>query len=200
MQEKLRIIITGSNGFLGQHLVNHFSQKHFEVFALSRGLNQNTITKGLRYFPVELTNNSSVNAIIETIKPHIIIHNAAMSKPDACHNFREECLLHNVMATQYLLDASQNIKPYFLYVSTDFVFGEDGPHDEETQPNPLNFYGSSKLQAEQLVKQSRLEYSIMRPVFIYGPCYENMRPTFIHWVKNNLEQDKEITLEIINAI
>ncbi len=189
----MRIIITGSNGFLGQHLVNFLSQRQFEVFALSRGPNQNSITQGLKYYSLDLTNNDdAVKEAIEAIKPHVIIHNAAMSKPDTCHNFRDECLLHNVTATQYLLDASQIIKPYFLYVSTDFIFGENGPHSEDTVPQPLNFYGESKLKAEQLVKESSLDYGIMRPVFIYGPCYENMRPTFLHWVKTNLEQGKEI--------
>ena len=188
----MRIIITGSNGFLGQHLVNFLSQRQFEVFALSRGPNQNSITQGLKYHSLDLTNNDAVMEAIEVIKPHVIIHNAAMSKPDTCHNFRDECLLHNVTATQYLLDASQIIKPYFLYVSTDFIFGENGPHSEDTVPQPLNFYGESKLKAEQLVKESSLDYGIMRPVFIYGPCYENMRPTFLHWVKTNLEQGKEI--------
>ena len=192
MKEKLRIIITGSNGFLGQHLVNYLSQGQFEVFALSRGANQNKITHGLNYFPIDLTDISAVKQLFEVIKPQIVIHNAAMSKPDTCHNFREECILHNVTATQYLLEASQSTKPYFLYVSTDFIFGEDGPHDEDTFPNPLNFYGESKLQAEAAVKQSGLAYGIMRPVFIYGPCYESMRPTFLHWVKNSLEQGKEI--------
>ena len=189
----MRIIITGSNGFLGQHLVNFLSQRQFEVFALSRGPNQNSITQGLKYYSLDLTNNDdAVKEAIEAIKPHVIIHNAAMSKPDTCHNFRDECLLHNVTATQYLLDASLIIKPYFLYVSTDFIFGENGPHSEDTVPQPLNFYGESKLKAEQLVKESSLDYGIMRPVFIYGPCYENMRPTFLHWVKTNLEQGKEI--------
>ena len=192
MQEKLRIIITGSNGFLGQHLVNFLSQRHFKVFATSRGANQNKLTKDLCYYSLDLTDKVALNNAIETIKPHIIIHNAAMSKPDSCHNFREECLLNNVSATKFLLEASKPLTPYFLYVSTDFIFGEDGPHDEETMPKPLNFYGESKLKAEQQVQESGLSYGIMRPVFIYGPSYEGMRPTFLHWVKNNLEQGKEI--------
>ena len=192
MQKKFRIIITGSNGFLGQHLANFLLDRGFEVFATSRGINQNKFAKGLHYSSVDLTDKAALNAAIERIKPDVIVHNAAMSKPDACHNFREECLLNNVYATQFLLEASRPFNPYFLYVSTDFIFGEDGPHDEETAPDPLNFYGESKLKAEQLVKGSGLSYGIMRPVFIYGPRHEGMRPTFLHWVKNSLEQKKEI--------
>jgi dTDP-4-dehydrorhamnose reductase len=192
MNKKHRLIITGSNGFLGQHLADYLSQREFEVFGLSRGDNQNMITSKLNYSSVDLTNNNAVKEAIETIKPDIIIHNAAMSKPDSCHNNREECMLQNVAATNYLLEASLTINPYFLYISTDFIFGEDGPHSEDDKPNPLNFYGKSKLFAEEAVKSSGLNYGIVRPVFIYGPSYGNMRPTFLHWVKNNLEQGKGI--------
>ncbi|MBC7749783.1 MAG: sugar nucleotide-binding protein, partial [Methylotenera sp.] len=81
---------------------------------------------------------------------------------------------------------------YFVYISTDFVFGENGPHDEATTPDPLNFYGESKLQAEHLVQLSGLPFAIVRPVFIYGQLFLGMKPTFIHWVQQNLQNGKPI--------
>jgi dTDP-4-dehydrorhamnose reductase len=188
----MKIIITGSNGYLGQHLTDFLSKRNFDVIALSRGENKNTITPNLIYFPIDLTNRESVTKIVTQIQPDIIIHNAAMSKPDVCDNNKEECLLQNVTSTEYLLNAASTIGCYFIYVSTDFIFGENGPHSEDEKPNPLNFYGQSKFIAEELVKKSGLSYNIMRPVFIYGPASNNMKPTFLHWVKNNLEQGKRI--------
>ena len=151
-----------------------------------------SLTKKLNYYSINLTDEQEVWAAIEQIKPSFIIHNAAMSKPDVCHNNQKECKLQNVDATEFLLKASAKFKPYFLYISTDFIFGEDGPHKEDEIPSPLNYYGQTKLMAEELVKQSGLEYGIMRPVFIYGPAYENMRPTFLHWVRNSLLENKPI--------
>ncbi|MFX8770568.1 sugar nucleotide-binding protein, partial [Acinetobacter baumannii] len=81
----------------------------------------------------------------------IIIHNAAMSKPDECEHDKVACLENNVHATEYLLKYSSD-HTHFMYISTDFIFGENGPHDENETPAPLNFYGESKLMAEQLVK------------------------------------------------
>jgi dTDP-4-dehydrorhamnose reductase len=188
----MKIIITGSNGFLGQHLTEFLNNKGFEIFAISRGENQNKLTKNFNYTSVDLTDSTTLKKVIKEIHPDVIIHNAAMSKPDLCHKNQEECILQNVTVTKNLLDASESVAPYFLYVSTDFVFGEDGPHNEEDAPAPLNFYGNSKLQAENLVRNSGLPYGIMRPVFIYGPAYENMKPTFLHWVKNSLEAKKII--------
>ncbi len=188
----MKIIITGSNGYLGQHLTDFLSKRNFDLIALSRGENKNIITPNLNYFQIDLTNKESIKEIITRIKPDIIIHNAAMSKPDVCDKNKEECLLQNVTTTEYLLDAASTIGCYFIYVSTDFIFGENGPHSEEEKPNPLNFYGQSKLMSENLVKKSGLSYNIMRPVFIYGPANQDIKPTFLHWVKNNLEQGKRI--------
>lgn len=114
-----------------------------------------------------------------------------MSKPDECNNNTAACLKHNIDATEYLL---QHCLPtaHFIYISTDFVFGEDGPHSEDDIKGPLNFYGESKLQAERLVEQRTGLNTIVRPVFIYGQALQGMRPSFLHWVKNNLEQGKPI--------
>ncbi len=186
------IIITGSNGFLGQHLTDFISKTGLSIYALSRGENQNKITNEINYFSIDLTDEEAVKRIVENIKPSVIIHNAAMSKPDVCHANQRECKMQNVDSTYFLLKAAAPYKPYFLYVSTDFVFGENGPHDENEKPAPLNYYGETKLMAEQLVRASGLDYGIMRPVFIYGQSYENMKPTFLHWVQNSLLQNKPI--------
>ena len=188
----MNTIITGSNGYLGQFLCNYLSETGIRVSALSRGENKNPKINSHHYFGVDLTIEKDVLRLVSSIQPEIIIHNAAMSKPDVCAANKSDCLLQNVTATKYLLEAASKNNTHFIYVSTDFVFGENGPHSEETIPNPLNFYGETKLMAEELVKSSGVYYTIMRPVFIYGPCYEGMRPTFLHWVKKSLENNKAI--------
>ena len=108
------------------------------------------------------------------------------------NNNKPLCIANNVTATKYLIDAAKKINAKFIYTSTDFIFGENGPHKEDDIPAPLNFYGESKLQAEEIVKSSGLNYVIIRPVFIYGNIWQGLRPSFLHWVKNNLEQGKKI--------
>jgi dTDP-4-dehydrorhamnose reductase len=117
-----------------------------------------------------------------------------MSKPDECEENKEEAVLQNVRVTDILLNKlkQQKSATKFIYFSTDFIFGENGPHAEDALPEPLNFYGETKLAAENLVKESGLDYAIVRPVFIYGKQLLGQRPSFIHWVKNNLEADKKI--------
>jgi dTDP-4-dehydrorhamnose reductase len=187
----MRTLITGSNGFLGQHLVLYLCKRGFDVIAVSRGLNSIAVNATYVYESIDLTDEIAVKNVLKAYKPDVIIHSAAMSKPDECNNDKDACIQHNVKATAYLL---QHCLPqsHFIYISTDFVFGEDGPHSESGIKGPLNFYGESKLQAEQLVAQRSQLNTIVRPAFIYGQVLPGMRPSFLHWVKINLERGNPI--------
>ncbi len=186
------VFITGANGFLGQHLTLYLAAKGYIVIASGRGRCRIPLSKKFEYAELDLTDKDAVYQCLQSHQPDIIIHTAAMSKPDECNNNKKLCLVNNVDATENLLSAARSFSPHFIYTSTDFIFGENGPHSEEDQPEPLNFYGESKLMAEALVKKSGLNYSIVRPVFMYGAAWEGMRPSFLHWVKNHLEQHKPI--------
>ena len=188
----MKILITGANGFLGQYLCISLANNGFEVIAINRGDCRIIKSNGLKYQSVDVTKKNEVIKVLEVEQPDVVIHNSAMSKPDNCQNNQAECLLQNVEATRFLIEGCKLFNPYFIYISTDFVFGEDGPHAEEEIPAPLNFYGESKLMAEQMVQKSGLPFTIVRPVFIYGELLPNMKPTFIHWVKHNLENSKPI--------
>jgi dTDP-4-dehydrorhamnose reductase len=190
------ILITGSNGFLGQHLCLYLSAQGYTVIATGRGPCRIAAQGSFQYESLDLTDPLAVDRCLTKYQPSVVIHNAAMSKPDECEQNRDLCLLNNVSATAFLLSASQSFRPHFIYISTDFIFGENGPHPETAIPAPLNFYGETKLQSEKLVKESGLLFSIVRPVFIYGPSFTGMRPSFLHWVKQNLEAKKKIKVVI----
>ena len=116
-----------------------------------------------------------------------------MSKPDECAANPDLCTANNITATQHLLDAATKVGTnHFVYLSTDFIFGEGGPHAEEDAPAPLNLYGASKLEAEALVNAASIKTTIVRPVFMYGPVWENLRPSFIQWVAGKLQNGESI--------
>lgn len=191
----MNILVTGGNGFLGQHLIKHFSAQPYTITATSRGENRIPQTIPFKYFPLELTDAGSVASLVAQTQPDVIIHTAANSKPDDCETNKHACLQNNVETTRYLLQgfkALQTTTSLFIYLSTDFIFGENGPHSEDDTAGPLNFYGQSKLLAEELVINSGVNYAIVRPVFIYGDIWPGLRPSFLHWVKNSLEQNKKI--------
>jgi dTDP-4-dehydrorhamnose reductase len=188
----MKIVVTGSNGFLAHHLCVFLSQQGFEVVGCGRGENRVQSPVTFAYYAVELTDVSSINDFFNVIKPDFVIHTAAMSKPDECMKDPEACLLHNVTATNLLAVAAKMHNTKFIYSSTDFIFGEGGPHSEEDIPAPLNFYGESKLMAEQQLLSILPDAIIFRPVFIYGKQWPGMRGSFIHWVANQLQAGKKI--------
>lgn len=192
----MKIAITGANGFTGQHVTQFFASKGFQVHAISRGVARFETLSPIQYHSCDLTDMPSVEMVFNTIQPDWIIHIAAMSKPDECHINRENCLLQNVQATIHVGKAALKYQARFIYFSTDFIFGENGPHGEEDQAAPLNFYGESKLQAEIWVKEHIPKYVILRPVFIYGPELPGSRPSFIQWVQKQLLQGN--TIKVVN--
>jgi dTDP-4-dehydrorhamnose reductase len=92
-----------------------------------------------------------------------------------------------------LIRACASVGARLIHVSTDFIFpGTNGPLDEEATPDPVNFYGKSKLAAEQLLMKSSLKWTILRTVLVYGITYDMSRTNIVLWVKENLEKGKTI--------
>jgi dTDP-4-dehydrorhamnose reductase len=188
----MKILITGANGFLGQHLCRFLKVNH-SICATGRG-GKRLPFADVKYYPCDITDINAVKQLLSAVQPEVIIHAAAMSKPDECDTNRELCDRINVLGTRHFIDAAEllNHQPHFIYISTDFVFGNGGPHDEEAVPAPLNYYGESKWKAEQVTSASSLLSTIVRPVFMYGETWEGMRQTFLHWVKQSLSEGKSI--------
>ncbi len=189
----MKVLVTGANGFTGQHLIQTLVGKGFEVIATSRNESRLPSYNNLSYYNIELTDVSNVENLFDLTRPSAVIHTAAMSKPDECAANPSLCTANNIEATQHLLDAASKVgTQHFVYLSTDFIFGENGPHAEDDMPSPLNLYGASKLEAEALVHAASIKTTIVRPVFMYGPVWKNLRPSFIQWVASKLKNGEPI--------
>lgn len=191
----MKILITGSNGLLGQKLVQLILAKgEDELIATARGANRLPIPEEkYTYQSLDITNRADVLATIERFKPDAVVHTAAMTNVDQCETEQEACWKLNVDAVEYLIEACENTGAYLLHLSTDFIFdGEDGPYDEEGKPNPISYYGESKLAAEELLFKSSIGYGIARTVLVYGIAHDMSRNNIILWVKKSLEDKKEI--------
>jgi dTDP-4-dehydrorhamnose reductase len=194
---KKKILITGSNGLLGQKLVKLLiDKKDFQIVATAKGGNRLPETyKGYTFYDLDITNEGQVHSLIEEVKPHFIINTAAMTNVDQCESDRGNCWQLNVDAVRYLIEAAESTKSFLLHLSTDFIFdGVDGPYDEEAEPNPLSYYGQSKLAAEQLIINSNIKWSIARTVLVYGIAHDMSRTNIILWVKKSLEDGKAINV------
>jgi dTDP-4-dehydrorhamnose reductase len=192
----MKILVTGSNGLLGQHLVKLLLETTtHEIIATNRGENRLPFASPERYnyFSLDITDGIAVNDFILLHQPNVIIHAAAMTQPDPCEENPVECWNVNVTATRFLTDAAEKVNARFIYISTDFVFdGLHGPYKETDEPGPVNYYGSSKLAAEKSVMTSKLQWAIIRTVLVYGNILVGNRSNIISWVKENLENGRPI--------
>ncbi|MEP7111019.1 MAG: NAD(P)-dependent oxidoreductase [Ferruginibacter sp.] len=192
----MKILITGANGLVGQHLVKLlFDPAVHDIIATGRGESRLPFTssRGYSYFPLDITNGMEVASFIELHQPGIIIHTAAITQVDECESGQVACWNTNVTATRFLISAAEGIHARFIYISTDFVFdGLDGPYSETAAEGPINYYGSSKLAAEKSVRESDLHWCIIRTVLVYGNILSGNRANIISWVQNNLTEGKKI--------
>ncbi len=188
----MNMLITGGNGFLGQHLCGSFEKIH-QVTATGQG-ERRIPFRGVAYAQADICAGEALRKLVLDVIPDVIIHAAALSKPDECERNREACYRVNVTGTEALIEAAKALRSpvHLVYISSDFVLGDGGPHNEETQPAPLNYYGTTKLLAEKEVEASGLLYTVVRPVFMYGAIWEGMKPTFLHWVRAQLVNGKPI--------
>jgi len=194
MREK--VLITGSNGLLGQKLVNLLSDKNnFEVVGISRGENRNNTAKNYTYYSIDITNADEFTQLINKIKPHYVINCAAMTNVDACEKEKENCDLINVEAVKTMINFVKEHNSHLIHLSTDFIFdGEDGPYKEDDKPNPISYYGLSKLKSEELIISSGIKHTILRTILVYGVVDNMSRNNIVLWVKNAIENGQEITI------
>lgn len=192
----MKVLITGSNGLLGQKLVKFYqNQPEIELIATARGENRNFSKTGYQYEEMEITDKKQILSVFDKVQPDALIHGAAMTQVDICEKEQEKCTDININSVKYLMEACEKHNTHFVFLSTDFVFdGEAGPYKEDDQPNPVSFYGNSKWEAEKLLQTSNLKSAIIRTMLVYGIVPDMSRSNIILWVKKNLEEQKNIKL------
>jgi dTDP-4-dehydrorhamnose reductase len=175
-----RAIITGAAGLIGQYLVKTASRwaPGWDVQGLSRA-------------ELELTEKSNLDARIHALKPDLLIHCAALSRTKACEQDPELAHRINVKATVHLAQLSRDIP--FLFLSSGEVFdGKTGWYGETDEPNPINVYGKSKLEAERLVLQNP-RHTAVRIVLTAGTS-ENGDRSFVEDMCRAATAGKDVTL------
>lgn len=194
----MKILITGSNGLLGQKMVSDLKgDVSVDLIATSRGENRLKDKKGYTYYSLDITSNEEVKDCMDKFKPDVIVNTAAVTNVDICENEKEACDQLNVEAVKYLIEACEAHNTHLVHLSTDFIFdGEDGPYKEDDKPNPLSYYGLSKLKAESLIQQSSISWSILRTVLVYGVAEEMSRSNIVLWAKGALEKGQ--AMQVVN--
>lgn len=191
----MRILVTGANGLLGHKLTLLITQDpSVEAIATARGQLKYSLSNGL-VEKLDVTDALQTERVIASLKPEVVIHTAAMTQVDQCETEKEKCWLNNVKAVGNLVQACEKTGAHLIHLSTDFIFdGTQGPLDETAKPNPISYYGQSKLAGEEIVQKSKLSWTILRTVLVYGVTPDMSRSNIVLWVKKSLEEGKSINV------
>jgi dTDP-4-dehydrorhamnose reductase len=179
----MRILITGSNGLLGQKIVKILSKRGTEFLATSNGNNRNQDCASELYREMDITNQQQIAEVFHYFKPTHVIHTAALTNVDYCELNPEECQEVNVNATQKLWEEAQKINAHFQLLSTDFIFdGLTGNYKETDEPSAVSIYGQSKVDAEKiLINSENKNWSIARTIIVYGTANNLSRTNIVLW-------------------
>ena len=186
----MKVLVTGSNGLLGQKLSDLLLKENVDFMATGQG--DNRYPKKMNYQSMDITNLEDYS-VIEDYIPSVIINTAAMTNVDLCEFENKACMELNVHSVEKLVSVANKIGAQLIHLSTDFIFdGKKSMYTEDDKPNPLSFYGNSKYLAEQYIIQNSHNYSIVRTVLVYGIVADMSRTNIVLWAKGALEKQQEI--------
>jgi len=182
----MKFLVTGSAGLIGSQVVKDLSKQNHTVYSCYHD------TKPEHGIPIklDLINLHDIEDTINKLKPDSIIHLAAMTGVDQCEEQQDLAIRINANATEIMARQAAKLQAFFVYVSTDYVFdGKSGMKKEEDAPNPLGYYGKSKLAGELALNKLASPYAIARTSTPFG--LHKTKKSFPVWVKESMESKKE---------
>lgn len=179
------ILVTGANGLVGSKFTQMFSDKYqFKSLDISDEKN-----------PVDITNHSQVCSALENSEAEFIVHYAAYTDVTGAwkQNGDESGVAYkvNVEGTRNVIQACQRTNKHLIHISTAYVFDglKEDLYNEVDGLNPIEWYGKTKAEAERLITQSDINWTILR---IDQPFRSDtmVRPDVVRRIAQGLKEDK----------
>jgi len=178
-----KILITGAFGQLGRALTCELGNEHRLI------LTDTFIPSDSHGFQLDITDRKLVKEMLPALELDLIINLAAMTDVDGCESNPDKAWIVNSVSVQNLLDFGQCP---LIHISSDYVFdGENGPYKEIDDTSPINVYGETKLESEELIWATGERHLVIRTNVVYD--YEpTTKASFLKWVVESLQNNKEI--------
>jgi dTDP-4-dehydrorhamnose reductase len=165
----MKILVTGSNGQLGQCLQKHTeSLTSFDFkFETSESLN--------------LTQKETLNHYFEKHRPDFCVNCAAYTNVEASEDNESSAFQVNAEAVHNLAKLCEKFKTKLIHISTDYVFDglKNHPYHEGDKESPINVYGTSKFQGETYISSAMGTYFILRTSWLYSEFGHNFFNTVL---------------------
>lgn len=155
----MKILLTGGSGMIGTKILSKFIERNTEI--------NYTFLKNSTPFEnghhLDISCRKDTLELLNKINPDIVIHSAALANVDLCETNHKLADLINVKGTENIIEGCKIIKSKVVYISTSYVFdGKKDQYYEDDDPSPTIYYGITKYRAEEIVKNSNLDYLILR--------------------------------------
>jgi dTDP-4-dehydrorhamnose reductase len=187
----MKILVTGCNGLLGQKLVQ-YAPRNTTLFGID--LHETCYTELSHYKVVDLGDLAATRELVNNLQPDWILNAAAFTDVDGAEKMRELCRRVNVTSVENLALACKESGAKLAHVSTDYIFdGNHGPYRETDAPNPIGYYGETKLAGEKALQNSSIEFVIARTMVLYGHG-KNVRPNFVTWLVDKLRNGQTVRI------
>ncbi len=185
---KEKVLVIGATGFLGKKCYT-LLKKEFNV----AGTFFNNPMPGLKR--LDIRSNDEVEKILFYTNPDIVIHTASMIDIEKCEKEKKDAWEINVLATKNIVQSCKKNGSKLVYISSDYIFnGNDGPYYEDSEPDPLNYYGMTKLEAERIIEEELFNYAIIRPAVLDGfNSFEDL--SFFNTIYSKLRDNRKIELD-----
>lgn len=191
----VRVLLTGGNGLLGQKLTEIFSQSSAYSVTVTSSQEQSVFgTDSVSYRRLDVADRKAVTSVFEEIQPEVVVNCAAITNVDACETNRETAWNVNVRGVENLIQSAKLAGAKIVQVSTDYVFdGKSGPYAESDRPNPICYYGRTKLASENLIHASGVQHAVVRTMILYG-YGRKLKPNFVTWLVGELRAGKGVRI------
>ena len=189
----MKILITGSNGQLGNELQKIVATGRAEIGSVSEQI-KNSEVFALDVDKLDITKLEQVKTVLKEINPDVVINCAAATNVDGCEANKDLALKINAIGAKNLAIVSEEIGAKLVQVSTDYVFSGVGeiPLNESDLVAPYSVYGKTKLLGEEYVREFSSKYYIVRTAWLYGYVGHNFVYTMMR-----LGKEKE-SLSVVN--
>ena len=193
----MKLLVLGGSGLIGNALLKN-SKNEFDI--LTTFYKNHISIKNVRSFQYSFPNDlNNLRELLEKEKPDVLVNTMGYSNIDFCELNKSDTEMLHVEVTEKICKLCENIGTKQIFLSSDYVFdGEKGNYSETDVPNPVNYYGLSKLKAEQLILKNPIN-TIIRTSVIYDWDY---RARFFNSVIKNLQNNQEInaTTDVYNSV
>lgn len=187
-----KVLIVGARSKTAEAIIRVLqTETSWNLVLLSSGVSCEEHNERISIYPVNYDDLKSAKEIFLREMPDVVVNTAALTNVDECELNRKKAWQINVQWIEFLLRMCKITDARLIHFSTDYIFdGIRGPYSETDAPNPVNYYGRTKLAGENLCRLSNLHCAIIRTNVVYGiSSYEHT--DFVQWTLAKLREGKK---------